>query len=324
MKSKNCKLKNFPISFFAIPLGLSGLALAWQKIEPLIFTNLSNYKISIFLFGLSSVVFGIILFFYIIKSLFFTSEVIKEFTDPIKINFFPILAKIMLIFSIILLGYELINYSKIFWIIGTLLQLGLSLWIMSYWMHKDKFQIKHINPAIFMPIVGNLMIPIAGIAHANIEISWFFFSVGIVLWIIFTTIVINRIIFHDPLPEKLVPTFFILMAPPAIGFIAYGKLTGGMDIFSKVIYYFSFFMFLLLIFQAKEFIKIKFYLSSWAYSFPLAAFTIASFFMYHLSENLFFKYLSFLSLLILNLIIILLFAITIKAIRNREICIEEK
>jgi tellurite resistance protein len=210
------------------------------------------------------------------------------------------------------------------WTIGAILQFIFTIVIFSIWMHKDKFTIKHINPAIFIPIVGNIIIPIAGVHFANQELLWFFFSIGLILWLIFTTIIFYRIIFHDPLPEKLIPTFFILMAPSAIGFISYIKLTGALDNFARILYYFSVFIFFLLLAQFKQFAKVKFYLSSWAYSFPIAAFTIATFFMYHLQpEYILFKYFTIFNMSLLTLVIIYLVGRTLVAIKNKEICVEE-
>jgi len=50
------------------------------------------------------------------------------------------------------------------------------------------------------------------------------FAVGFILWCVLFTVIMNRIIFHNPLPQKLLPTLFILIAPPAIGFISYTTL----------------------------------------------------------------------------------------------------
>ena len=98
-----------------------------------------------------------------------------------------------------------------------------------------------MNPLWFLPIVGNLILPIAGVHLFNIEISWFFFSVGFVLWIIMFILIMNRIIFHNPMPQKLIPTLVILMAPPAITFMSYTKLVGELDAFSRILYYTSIF-----------------------------------------------------------------------------------
>ncbi|MDZ7809277.1 MAG: hypothetical protein U5L11_02915 [Arhodomonas sp.] len=58
--------------------------------------------------------------------------------------------------------------------------------------------------------------------------SWFFFSVGLLFWIVLTDHRrLPRMIFHQPLPARLMPTLSILVAPPAAGFLSYLRLTGG-------------------------------------------------------------------------------------------------
>ncbi len=314
------RLKNFPVSFYSITLGLAGFTVAWQKAEHLLKWD----------FGLSSILFVIVLtlfalttIIYLIKCLKFPQEVKKEFNDPVKINFYPIIAKVLLLISITFFNIHSIQFSRIFWILGVIAQLTFTLTILSFWMHKDKFELKHISPAIFMPIVGNVLIPIAGVYLYSPEISWFFFSIGLTFWLIFTTIVLNRVMFHQPLKEKLMPTFFILMAPPAVAFIAYVQLTGNIDIPARILYYFAMFIFILLLVQVKYFSKVKFYLSSWAYSFPLDAFVIATFLMLHKTHWPFMEsFVKFIFILLNFLIIVLIFK-TIKAINQKQICIEE-
>jgi len=58
------------------------------------------------------------------------------------------------------------------------------------------------------------------VALGFVELSWFFFSVGLIMWAVMFTIIMNRIIFHNPLPQKLMPTLFILIAPPAVALIS--------------------------------------------------------------------------------------------------------
>jgi tellurite resistance protein len=316
----NLRLKNFPVSFYSITLGLAGFTVAWQKAEHLLKWN----------FGLSSILFDIVLILFTITTLIyltkwtkFPQEVKNEFNDPVKINFYPIIAKVLLLISIIFLNIHSMQLSKIFWILGVIAQLTFTLTILSFWMHKDKFELKHISPAIFMPIVGNVLIPIAGVHLYSPEISWFFFSIGLIFWLIFTTIVLNRVMFHRPLKEKLMPTFFILMAPPAVAFIAYVQLTGHIDISARLLYYFSMFIFILLLVQVKYFSKIKFYLSSWAYSFPMDAFVIASFLMLHKTHWAFMELFVKFAFILLNILILVLIFKTFQAINKKEICIEE-
>jgi len=321
MISTNCsRLKNFSISFLAVVLGLIGFALALQKAESIL--SLPFHVYSYFLYFTMGV-FLVVLVIYILKLIKYPREVKKEFFHPVKINFFPIIAKVFLILSIIFLSINM-DISRYAWFVGTVLQFVFSIVILSMWIRNSKFEFKHLSPAWFIPIVGNVMVPIAGVAHGFVELSWFFFSVGLVMWITLFIIVFNRIIFHDPIPDKLVPTFFILFAPPAIAFIAYVKMTGSLDSFARILYYISLFLLMLIFAQFKMFSKIKFYLSWWAYSFPMAAITIATLLMYHETGFLFFRVTSVILLTILSVVIIYLTIRTIQAILRRELCVVEE
>jgi len=88
--------------------------------------------------------------------------------------------------------------SKYLWLFGTGLHFLFTLKIISIWIHHTHFEIKHMNPAWFIPAVGNILVPISGIKHFSPEISWFSFSIGLFFWIILLVIFFNRIIFHHP------------------------------------------------------------------------------------------------------------------------------
>lgn len=319
MNDKN-RIRYFPISFFSVILGMAGLTIAYQKVEHILKMpfNLSNY---ILLFTLVS--FVIISSTYLVKLIKFKEEVKAEFNHPIKLSFFPAFS-----ISLVLLGvaFTPINMliAKYFLVVGVALHFILTIKIVSIWIQHDKFKIVHMSPAWFIPAVGNILVPIAGIDYFLPEISWFFFSIGFLFWVILLVIFFNRIIFHDPLPDKLLPTLFILIAPPSIGFVSLVKLTGEISIFSKMLYYMGLFLACLVFAQIKMFKKIKYYLSWWAYSFPVAAITIASILMFHETNIDIFKYISLSFFGVLHLIVILLLFKTGTAIVKNEICVEEK
>ncbi len=140
---------------------------------------------------------------------------------------------------------------------------------------------------------------------------------------ILMNIVLYRVIFHEPMPDKMLPTFFILFAAPAIGFIAYTKITGNIDGFGHILYYLSLFLFILNLTLVNTFVKIKFYLSWWAYSFPLAAFILASLLFSHETGLKLFGIIAIITLILLSILIVLFSIKTIHAIRRKQICIEE-
>ncbi len=213
-------------------------------------------------------------------------------------------------------------WAKVFWYIGTPLHLIFLLIIMYRWFHKE-FQVQTINPAWFIPVVGPIIVPVSGMALHQSEISWFYFSIGLIFWLILFTIIFYRILFHSPIPTRLIPTFFILIAPPAVGFIAYVKMTGHIDPFAKILYYFALFTTLLLFIMIDRFRKLPFFISWWAYTFPMDAITLATFLMYKTTKLLFFKYLGVLFLVLTCFVILIVLVKTIIAMYRHEICVEE-
>lgn len=313
------RLKNFPISFFAPILGMAGFTLALQKSQDL--WALPSWIVLLSL-GLTLLMLGIISLFYLFKIFIHFKEVQSEWFHPIKINFFPLFAKSLLVLSIVFLALDK-TISLGLWITGAGLQFILTLAIASSWIRHKHFQIQHLSPAWFIAVVGNIIAPIAGVEHGFIEISWLFFVMGFFWMTILTGIIFYRLIFHDPVPEKLIPTFFILFAAPAIAFIAYLKLTGSYDPFARILYGMSLFLFLLLMAQGGLFLKVRFYLSCWAYSFPLAAFILANILAYHTTHHIGYLYLTGIVLVLLGAILGWLFYHTLRAIQKKSICIEE-
>lgn len=316
---KQARLQHFPISWFAVVMGLAGFSIAWHRAETTLALPL---QISHYILAITVTVFVILGLLYGSKLLRYGKEVRAEFAHPIKLNFFPTISIGMILLSIALLHHQM-TVSFVLWTVGSALHLMFTLYILSVWIHQTHFEIHHINPAWFIPIVGNILVPIAGVRHASPEIAWFFFSIGLLFWLVLMTIIIYRTVFHQPLPAKLLPTLFILIAPPAVGFISWLQLNGSIDAFGRILYYAALFLTLMLLTQAARFVRLKFFLSWWAYSFPMAAMTIATLLMYQQTQLVFFKGLSVVLLTLLSLIIVTLVVKTLQAVMRKEICIEE-
>lgn len=93
--------------------------------------------------------------------------------------------------------------SFILWLVGVILQLSLTLAILSQLIFKHRFQMTDFNAAWFIPIVGNIIVPIAGVYFIPTDTNWIFFSMGLVFSIVYLTFLFNRVIFHPPIPEHL-------------------------------------------------------------------------------------------------------------------------
>lgn len=319
MEEEHSRIRLFPVSFFSIIMGLAGFAIAAQRAEE-VFAFPSGVGQGGAWF--SAVLFVLMAAAYGIKLLRFPEEVVKELNHPIKLSFFPTISIGLILLSVAFRA-EIPILSFWLFTLGAPLQLGFTLFVMSRWISHTHFEVHHSNPSWFIPVVGNILVPIAATSHGQSEIGWFFFSIGVVFWLVLLTIIINRVIFHNPLPDKLAPTFFILIAPPAVGFVSYLKLTGGLDGFARVLFYTALFTVLLLAALHRKFRGIKFFLSWWAYSFPMAAFAIASMLMFQHTGLAFFGALSQIMLVLLAGVIALLLMRTVAAMLAGDICVED-
>lgn len=310
------RLLHFPISFFAVAMGLGGLALAWKEAG----IQFSPYAYQ-WIGMLTTVVFMVITLMYVLKIIKHPKAVFTEIRHPIRLNFFPAFSISLLLLSAV--WKEVWPVSQTLWVAGAVIQLCLTTYILNGWINHTHYKLIHANPSWFIPVVGNIIVPVTGVHLGYTEISWFFYSIGIVFWIILFSIVMYRLFFYEPLPVRMVPMLLILLPPPFIGFVSYSTLIGGVDSFARVLYYVGLFLTLLLLSNIVRFIKIPFSISSWAYSFPVAAVTIATAKMSGYFPNVFFKALTQVLLVIVTILLGWLVFRTIKAIINQEICTPE-
>lgn len=313
------RLEHFPVALFSSSMGLSGLALAWQQAHQLLGAPL---LVAAALRGMATALFLLLAVAYAGKWLHYRHAALEEAHHPVRANFLATVSISILLLAAVW-AEQAPRVAAWTWATGTLLHFGLTLRAMHGWLHHDRHQIVHVNPYWFITVVGNMVVPVAGMHFASPEISWFFFSVGLVFWAVLLTIVMYRLFFHEPLAPRLVPTLFILLAPPSVGFVAWTSLTGGVDAFGRILFYIALFFGLLLATSSRRFLGLPFFASSWACSFPLAALTVASLGMVRLAGNRFLTGLALALLALLTLVVAMLAFRTLLALRRGELCLPD-
>lgn len=263
------KLEHLPISFFTIPMGVFGLSLALSA---------GGFPISAGVVGAVGICVLVVLFGTLaLKAARYPDALKAEWSHPIKLAFFPATSIAVLLMATYLHAIS-VEIARPIWLIGAAAQAALTLIVISAWISHRAFGPGQLSPAWFIPAVGNLMAPLAGQALGYEALSWYFFAVGLLFWLILLTLVFNRLIFHDPLPGKLQPTIVILIAPPALGFVGWVGFNGGtIDATAHVLISLGYFFAALVALQLPALLRLPFALSFWALSFPLAAITVASF-----------------------------------------------
>ncbi|MGO4304306.1 SLAC1 anion channel family protein [Cupriavidus sp. RAF12] len=266
-------VKHLPVNLFGAVMGLSGLSLAWrgaQKVfgaDPIIAEVIGLVALGTF-FALAA---G-----YLTKWRRYPATVRAEFTHPISGNFFgTVTIAILLLSSVVGVYSEAVG--QVVWTIGTILTIGLT-FVIAGRLFRGKEDPAHAAPAWLIPGVATLDIAVAGgtmpMAWAH-EVNMFALSVGTMVALVFFTMIFSRVVHHDPLPNGMVPSLIIMIAPFEVGFLAYVNVTQHVDMFAALLFYFGLFLFIALPFKVFR-RSIPFAASWWAISFPMAALSNAA------------------------------------------------
>ncbi|WP_018006003.1 SLAC1 anion channel family protein [Cupriavidus neocaledonicus] len=270
---RNASLRHLPVNLFASVMGIAGLSIAWRQasqqfgVTPLISAAAGMLAVIVFLVLSAS---------YLVKALKHPEAVVAEFRHPVAGNFFGTITIAVLLLSSVVAQLSQPLAAAI-WTVGTVATIALSFTIASRLL-QGKIDAGHAVPAWFIPGVATLDIAVAGgtmpmpWAH---EVNMFALAVGTMIALLFFTIIMSRMIHHEPLPAGMVPSLLIMMAPFEVGFLAYTNFTQRVDTFSGLLFYFGLFLFLTL--APKVFRKgIPFASGWWAISFPMAALASAA------------------------------------------------
>ena len=268
----------FP-AWFALVMGWTGLAQAWLRGTDLL--GDTALGLALVAGGFAALIFCLLCLASVWRLKLHLHAVIKDLQHPIRHAFmatFPV--------SVILLaalGAALFQDThptldlalEVFWCAGSVLEFVATGWVISRWLRphaEGGLQWPALTPALFIPVVGNVLAPLGGVPLGFESWSVAQFGIGLLLWPILQTLLFVRWGQVGPLPAKLSPTLFICVAPPsAVGLsllvmqapVLLAWAAWGMALF-----------FLALTLTQLEAMRAQpFGMSFWGMSFPLAAFS---------------------------------------------------
>ncbi|HBZ43334.1 MAG TPA: C4-dicarboxylate ABC transporter [Maritimibacter sp.] len=310
------RLEHFPVTFFAVVMGLLGGTLALHSARTVVAWA---EALASAMFWVSVSVLAVVAAIYFAKILRYPQAVIEEWNHPVKLAFFPTITISLLLLATAMQS----NYAFVaewVWTIATVGQGVLTIAVVTGWLSHRSFEVGHLTPAWFIPAVGNVIVPVAGARMGYIETSWLFFSVGLMFWGVLLTLVMNRLIFHDPIPARLFPTMVILIAPPSVAFVAYVGMNGVVDGFARALISIAYLFGALVVAQVPRLARMPFALSWWALSFPLAALSIASLLFARIEGSMMHQTIGMVVLALLAVVVLGLTFRTLRAIVAGEIC----
>lgn len=266
------RLKYLSTAWYAIVMGLSGLAMAWHRAAPLLGDTAD--AVSLALGVLAAAVFVALVLAGLVRLQRHREAWVEDLRHPVRHAFvaaIPISA-ILLATVAVLLGWRGAPVASLWWL-GALGQWLVTLWVLARWWRGNGAQglaWAALTPALIVPIVGNVLVPLAGVPLGYTAWSAAQFGTGLMLWPLVLVLLAVRIAMQGMWSERLLPATFILVAPPAV--IGLSSLQfGAPALLAWMLWGMALFSFAWAAALARRLQPLAFGVPHWGMSFPLAA-----------------------------------------------------
>ncbi len=314
-------LAHLPVTLFASVMGLGGLSLAWRRAAKV--WDLPQWPALTFL-ALATLAFLVIGTLYALKWARHPDAARAELRHPVRMPFATTVTISLLVLATA--GQDVAPaLASVVWWVGALGHLAATVAVLSVWFSRPDIGHGAVTPAWFIPVVGNVITPLAAAELGSVELAWFAFGVGVVFWLGLLPLLLQRVLLHDPpLPPKLLPTVAIFIAPPAVAMLSWQALTGVVDgPVVRTLYAAAMVFVLLLLAQWRRLRALPFALPWWAYTFPLAAAAAAAISMAGTRPQVAYDIIAVLLLAGSTALVLAVAALTLRAAARRQICVPE-
>jgi tellurite resistance protein len=274
MSRSSAPLKFLFPGWFATVMGVAGLALAWHRAVPLMGEMAEG--VALVLGAVAALVFALLCAATLWRGWRHPEAWAEDRRHPVRHTFvatLPVGAILLATLAVALFGPHPLVHAL--WWAGSVAQFGVTLWVMARWWRGAAgggLVWASVTPALFIPIVGNVLVPLAGVPLGHAAWASAQFGVGLMFWPVVLVLLLARLLVQGPWPERLRPTVFILVAPPAVvglGLLQFGAPVG----LAWALWGMALFTLLWVGTQARQILALPFSLPHWALTFPLAAFT---------------------------------------------------
>jgi tellurite resistance protein len=262
-----------PVSFFAIPLGLIALGLAWQTAGSI---WLVPTWVSGALIGFGTALWAFLLIAYLWKWLAHRADALAELEHPVQSCYIGLAGVVSLLASI---GFSSEHQTLSLGFFG----LGLA-WSAVFaiyqtgrlWMGFSKPEA--LTPILYLPIVASAFVTAtAAAARGYIDWGMLAFGGGLFTWFAIESVILHRLYTGASLEPALRSAMGVQLAPPAVGAVAYLSVGGGApDIFAHALIGYALLQALILIRLIPWLLKAGLTPAWWSFSFGAASLPAAA------------------------------------------------
>lgn len=269
-------LKFLGPQWFAMTMGWAGLAQAWHRAVPLLGDEAHWFAVAAAL--IAATVFVLVLGALVWRMRLHPAALGEDLRHPLRHPFAAALPVSLLLLALALLTIggdgpddapvATMLAHLLFWP-GALLQFSATVWVIGR-IVRERLDWPAITPVLFIPIVGNVVVPMPAALLGVPELGWFFFGIGVFFWPIATTLNFVRTA-HLAVPDRIAPSWMILVAPPALVGIAMVAQGAGPAVGFAMLGIGALFIAVALL-KLRAIAGTGFSIGWWGISFPLAAF----------------------------------------------------
>ena len=269
MSDKKSPLYFLGPQWFAPVMGWCGLALAWHRAQDGF--GPAALTLSQACGAIAALVFVTVLAAMAQRTVRNPRALPEDLAHPVRQGFAAAFPVSIILLSAVGVAHELpAGLTESAWAIGLLMQLLVTTWMVSRWM-GGKLPWASLTPVLYIPIVGNILVPLAGVPLHHEALSWAFFGIGAFFWPVLTAMILVRQA-QQPMPDRLAPAWFITLAPPSVAGTSALVLGAPTPIAFAALGVASL-MLLAVATRVPAILKTPFGMPAWAASFPLAAFS---------------------------------------------------
>lgn len=277
MSAQPAALQHLAPGWFATVMGLAGLSLAWQAAVPVLGDAAGAAAEALGL--MAAAVFVLLAVASAWRWRRHPAAWAEDLQHPVRHVFVAALpiALILLVTAAVAAGLRGGVLLALWWL-GALGQLSVTVWVVARWWRgapAGGLPWATLTPALFIPVVGNVLVPLAGVPLGQLEWSAAQFGIGLLFWPVVLVLLLVRVAHQGLWPERLLASNFIFIAPPAA--VGLSALRFGVTpLLVWGLWGVALFSLLWAATLLRRIAAQPFGLPHWGMSFPLAAFTALS------------------------------------------------
>ena len=267
-------LRDVHVGMYGAVMGLAGLGLTARVAATVLpgYVRAPAYVTEPWLAAALLALIGLVIL-YVAKLVRHPDAVRDDFVNPLTLGFCGALPVGASLVAGGLAPYAPAAASGLWWASAALL-LGFQVWTLYRWL-SGGIALEQVNAGWLIVMVGGIVVPGPGIALGHVDASHFLFGVSATAAPLLMAVLLYRAIVGPPLPDRLRPTWFILLVPPSLIYANGIALFPGFAPLENL-YFLALVLAAALLVYARHMFRWPFGAPWWAFTFPLDALAYAA------------------------------------------------